>query len=45
MGGGSRFVLIFGIPSLLLFAHEPDWAGGAVFTIELWVFAFQTGLT
>lgn len=40
--GGGRRLPVFGLPALLVFAIEPDRAGRSVFTIDLWVPAFQT---
>lgn len=45
MGGRGRFLPVFGLPTRFAFAHEPDGAGGSVFTIDLWVSAFQARLT
>ena len=45
MGGLGRGLSVFGLPTFLAFAHEPDGAGGSVFTIDLWVSAFQALLT
>ncbi len=45
MGCRGRGLSVFGLPTFLAFAHEPDGAGGSVFTIDLWVSAFQARLT